>query len=56
MQYMQLPEQHRLNTATSSTSQITPQSISEIRHVINRITTGTQTRPLGISNMDEIKI
>ena len=52
---LQLPQQYRLNTATSSTSQITPQPISEIRHIINKVAAGTQTQPLGISNMDEIK-
>ena len=55
MQYMQLPEQHRLNTAKSSSAQLTPQPISEIRHIINKVTTGTQTQPLGIANLEEIK-
>jgi hypothetical protein len=55
IQYIQPPEQYRLNTATSSISQITPQPISEIRHIINKVAAGTQTQPLGIANMDEIK-
>ena len=33
----------------------TPQPISEIRHIINNIAAGTQTQPLGIANMEEIK-
>ena len=42
-QFMQPPEKYRLHAATSSIAQITPQPISEIRHIVNRITTGTQT-------------
>ena len=52
---LQPPQQYRLNAATSSTSQITPQPISEIQHIINKVAAGTQTQPLGIANMDEIK-
>ena len=52
---LQPPQQYRLNTATSSITQITPQPISEIRHIINKVAAGTQTQPLGIANMDEIK-
>ena len=55
IQYIQAPEQHRLNTATSSNTQITSQPISEIRQIINRITIGTQTLPLETSNMEERK-
>ena len=55
IQYIHSPQQYRLNTATSSITQITPQPISEIRHIINKVAAGTQTQPLGISNMDEIK-
>ena len=55
IQYIQPPVQYRLNTATSSISQITPQPISEIRHIINKVAAGTQTQPLGIANMEEIK-
>ena len=52
---MQSPEQYRLNTATSSITQITPQPISEIRHIINKVTAGTQTQPLEIASMEKIK-
>ena len=52
IQYIHPPEQYRINTATSSISQITPQPISEIRHIINKVTAGTQTQPLGIANME----
>ena len=52
IQYIHPPQQYRLNTATSS---ITPQPISEIRNIINNIAAGTQTQPLGIANMEEIK-
>ena len=53
--YETAPIQYRLNTATSSISQITPQPITEIQHIINKVAAGTQTQPLGIANMDEIK-
>ena len=31
------------------------QPISEIQHIINKVAAGTQTQPLGIANMEEIK-
>ena len=39
IQYIQPPQQHR----------------SEIQHIINKVAAETQTQPLGIANMDEIK-
>ena len=54
IQYIHPPQQYRLNTATSSITQITPQPISEIRHIINKVAAGTQAQPLGIANMEEI--
>ena len=53
--YIHPPQQYIVHTATSSITQITPQPISEIRHIINKVAAGTQTQPLGIANMDEIK-
>jgi len=32
-----------------------PLEEEEIQHIINKVAAGTQTQPLGISNMDEIK-
>ena len=55
IQYIESPEQYRLNTPTSSTTFVSPQPISEIQHIINIVAVGTQTQPLGIANMDEIK-